>query len=56
VAHCFRAFHDDSRLVTDGASVYKAHVVNQESVDHSKYEWARGDVAQLAFEWMKKRR
>lgn len=39
--------YDDSRLVTDGASVYKtvmpfAH--QHESVDHSKHEWARGDV------------
>jgi transposase-like protein len=38
---------DESRLVTDGASVYKtvmpfAH--QHESVDHSKFEWARGDV------------
>jgi len=39
--------HDDSRLVTDGANVYKtvmpfAH--QHESVDHSKFEWVRGDV------------
>lgn len=39
--------HDDSRLVTDGAPVYKtampfAH--QHESVDHSKFEWVRGDV------------
>ena len=36
--------HDDSRLVTDGATVYKFQVAKHESVDHSKYEWARGDV------------
>jgi transposase-like protein len=33
-----------SRLVTDGSTVYKFQVMNHESVDHSKYEWARGDV------------
>jgi transposase-like protein len=33
-----------SRLVTDGATVYKFQVANHESVDHSKYEWSRGDV------------
>ena len=36
--------HEDSRLVTDGATVYKFQVRDHESVDHSKYEWARGDV------------
>jgi transposase-like protein len=36
--------HDDSRLVTDGANVYKGQVINHESVDHSKFEWKRGDV------------
>jgi transposase-like protein len=36
--------HDDSRLVTDGAQAYKYQVAKHESVDHSKYEWARGDV------------
>jgi hypothetical protein len=36
--------HDASRLVTDGSQVYKFQVRNHESVDHSKYEWARGDV------------
>lgn len=36
--------HDDSRLVTDGSTVYKFQVATHESVDHSKYEWARGDV------------
>jgi transposase-like protein len=33
-----------SRLVTDGAQVYKFQVENHESVDHSKFEWTRGDV------------
>jgi transposase-like protein len=36
--------HDDSRLVTDGAQVYRFQVKQHESIDHSKYEWARGDV------------
>jgi transposase-like protein len=37
--------HEDSRLVTDGAQHYKfPAVAKHESVDHSKYEWARGDV------------
>jgi transposase-like protein len=36
--------HDDSRLLTDGAQVYKFQVMKHESVDHSKFEWARGDV------------
>jgi hypothetical protein len=34
--------HEDSRLVTDGSTIYKGQVLNHESVDHSKYEWARG--------------
>lgn len=33
-----------SRLVTDGAQAYKFQVDKHESVDHSKYEWSRGDV------------
>jgi len=33
-----------SRLVTDGSTVYKGQVDKHESVDHSKFEWARGDV------------
>jgi transposase-like protein len=33
-----------SRLVTDGSQMYKFQVANHESVDHSKYEWTRGDV------------
>jgi transposase-like protein len=36
--------HEDSRLVTDGANTYKGRMLKHESVDHSKYEWARGDV------------
>jgi transposase-like protein len=36
--------HEDSRLVTDGSQAYKFQFLNHESVDHSKYEWARGDV------------
>lgn len=39
--------HQDSRLVTDGATVYKFVMPKpdqHESVDHSKYEWVRGDV------------
>jgi transposase-like protein len=35
---------EKSRLVTDGAQVYKFQVVNHESVDHSRFEWKRGDV------------
>jgi transposase-like protein len=37
----------DSRLVTDGAQTYKFVMplkAQHESVDHSKFEWARGDV------------
>jgi hypothetical protein len=40
----FENLHEDSRLVTDGAQAYKFQVANHESVDHSKFEWARGDV------------
>ncbi|MGE0563899.1 MAG: IS1595 family transposase [Pseudolabrys sp.] len=37
--------HEASRLVTDGAQHYKLPpVAKHESVDHSKFEWARGDV------------
>jgi transposase-like protein len=37
--------HEDSRLVTDGAQHYKfPPVAAHESIDHSKFEWARGDV------------
>jgi len=36
--------HDASRLVTDGSMAYVGQSDKHESVDHSKYEWARGDV------------
>jgi len=36
--------HRDSRLVTDGSQMYRFQVPNHEFVDHSKYEWSRGDV------------
>lgn len=37
--------HPASRLVTDGAQHYKhPPVAKHESVDHSKFEWSRGDV------------
>lgn len=43
-----RALYDHlderSRLVTDGAQHYKLMAAKHESVDHSKYEWSRGDV------------
>jgi transposase-like protein len=40
----FEHLHEDSRLVTDGSTMYKFQVRNHESVDHSRREWARGDV------------
>jgi hypothetical protein len=39
--------HQDSRLVTDGSQTYKFVMPTKEqheSVDHSKFEWSRGDV------------
>jgi transposase-like protein len=36
--------NERSRLVTDGSQQYKFQVEKHESVDHSKFEWARGDV------------
>jgi hypothetical protein len=39
--------HRESRLVTDGAQAYKFVMPlkdQHESVDHSKFEWTRGDV------------
>jgi transposase-like protein len=37
--------HRDSRLVTDSAAHYKLPpVASHEFVDHSKFEWTRGDV------------
>jgi transposase-like protein len=41
------SLHPDSRLVTDGSTTYKTVMPRHEqheSVDHSKFEWARGDV------------
>jgi transposase-like protein len=35
---------DRSRLVTDGSNAYVGQSDKHEAVDHSKYEWARGDV------------
>ncbi len=43
----YKHLHDDSRLVTDGSNVYRFIMptkAQHESVDHSKFEWARGDV------------
>ena len=41
-----RNVHHESRLVTDTAAHYKhAPVAKHETVDHSKYEWKRGDVS-----------
>jgi transposase-like protein len=39
-----RLLHDNSRLLTDGAQHYKNLGYQHESVDHSTFEWARGDV------------
>jgi transposase-like protein len=39
-----KVLHDDSRLLTDGAQHYKFQYRLHESVDHSKFEWTRGDV------------
>jgi hypothetical protein len=39
--------NENSRLVTDGAQVYKFVMPSKaqhESVDHSKHEWVRGDI------------
>ena len=39
--------NERSRLVTDGATTYKFYMPSpdqHESVDHSKFEWTRGDV------------
>jgi hypothetical protein len=40
----WKYLHPDSRLVTDKAAHFKFRVRNHESVDHSKYERARGDA------------
>jgi transposase-like protein len=43
--HLRKMVHKDSRLVTDKAQHYALPpVAEHESVDHSKFEWARGDV------------
>ncbi len=43
--HLRKRVHKDSRLVTDKAQYYNlAPFASHESVDHSKFEWARGDV------------
>lgn len=39
-----KVLHDNSRLLTDGAQHYKFQGYKHESVDHSKFEWTRGDV------------
>jgi transposase-like protein len=45
VRHALTEHLDErSRLVTDGANTYKFQTDKHESVDHSKFEWARGDV------------
>lgn len=44
-AHIYKHVHRESRLVTDKAPHYvHPPVASHESVDHSKFEWARGDV------------
>ena len=44
-SHLYDHVHRDSRLVTDKGQWYKfPPVAKHESVDHSIYEWARGDV------------
>lgn len=44
-SHLYKHVHPESRLVTDSAQHYKfPPVASHESVDHSKFEWARGDV------------
>jgi len=40
----YSQFDRKSRLVTDSAVVFKHQAAEHEAVDHSKYEWARGDV------------
>jgi hypothetical protein len=41
----YKHFDQRSRLVTDSAPVFKfTGAAKHEAVDHSKYEWARGDV------------
>ncbi len=43
--YLYQYVHAESRLVTDAAQHYKfPPVASHESVDHSKFEWTRGDV------------
>jgi hypothetical protein len=42
--HTPKLIHDSSRLLTDGAQHYKFQYRQHEFVDHSKFEWVRGDV------------
>jgi hypothetical protein len=43
--HLRQNIHKDTRLVSDKASYYKLPpFASHESVDHSKFEWSRGDV------------
>lgn len=45
MAHVRTGVHPDSKLVTDQAQHYKlAPVAEHEAVDHSKFEWVRGDA------------
>jgi hypothetical protein len=45
MSYVYKHVDAKSRLVTDGATHYKhPPVAKHESVDHSKYEWVRGDV------------
>jgi transposase-like protein len=45
MTHIRANVHKDSRLVTDQAQHYKyPPVATHETVDHSKFEWTRGDV------------
>lgn len=45
VAHLRQLVHKDSRLVTDMAQQFKFQgFAAHEAVDHSKFEWTRGDV------------
>jgi hypothetical protein len=45
MAHIRLGVHPDSKLVTDQAQHYKhPPVAEHEAVDHSKYEWVRGEA------------
>lgn len=39
-----REVHEDTKLVTDSAQVYKFTFADHEAVDHSKYEWKRDEA------------